>query len=67
MPSDPFSHIVSTDQSIMEIMMSDNAPWDEHHHHSSFQNTIEDNLSGVYLPNFLEPFTNFIAIHEIDS
>ena len=65
--SDPFLHTFSTDESIIEIMMSNDASWDEHHHHSSFPDTIEDNISGVYLPNIVKPFMNFISIHEIDS
>lgn len=28
---DPFSHVFSTDESIMEIMMLDDAPWNDHH------------------------------------
>ena len=66
MSYDPFSHIFSTDESIMEIMMIDHTPQDEHHHHSSLPDSIEDNLSNVYFPNFVEPFTNFASIHEVE-
>lgn len=65
-PSYPFSCTFFTDKGIMEIMVSNNASWNEHHHHSSFPNTIEDNLSGVYLPDFVKPFTNYVSIHEIE-
>ena len=65
-PSDPFSYTFSTDESIKEIMISDDTLWYEHRHHSSFLDTIEDNLSGVYLPNSIELLTNSISIHEID-
>jgi len=66
MPFDPFSRTFFVNESIMEIMMSNDAPWDEHHH-SSFPYTIEYNINGVYLPNFVEAFTNSIFIHDIDS
>lgn len=31
--SDPFSDTFSNDESIMEIIMSDDAPWGDNHHH----------------------------------
>lgn len=51
----------------MEIMMPDDASWDDHHHHSSLPESIEDNLSDMYLPNIVDSFTNYISIHNIDS
>lgn len=66
-PSNPISSTLFTDESIMDIFMSHNTSWDKHHHRSSFPDTIEDNLSGVYLPNFVEPFMNYVSIHGIDS
>ena len=52
-PYDPFSCIFSTDESIMEIMMLEDMPWDRHHHCSSLPDSIEDNLGGLYLPNLV--------------
>jgi len=46
---------------------SDDALWDEHHHRFYFVDITEDNLSGVYLTNFVKPFMNSIFIHEIES
>ena len=46
--------------------MPNRRSWDKHHHHSFLPNHIEDNLSDVYLPNFSEPFVNFVSIHEVD-
>lgn len=34
--SDPFDHTFPTDESIMKIMTSDEMPWNNHNHHSSF-------------------------------
>lgn len=34
--SDPFNHIFSTDEIIMEVMTLDEIPWNNHHHRSSF-------------------------------
>lgn len=65
--SDSFSHTFSTNERIMEITMSDDAPWDNHHHYSSFLDSFEDNVSELYRPNVVEMSTNFISIHDIDS
>jgi len=65
-PSDPLSYIFSTNQGIMEIIMLDDTSWDEHHDRSSLTDSIEDNISGLYMPNFFEPSMNFISIHEIN-
>lgn len=46
--------------------MSNDAPWDNHHRHSSFLESIEDNLSDVYLPNVVYYFTSSIFIHEVN-
>lgn len=46
--------------------MSDDSPWNEHYHCSSFLDTIEDNISSVYLHNLFEPFTTHVSIHKID-
>jgi len=64
---DPFSHTFTTDESIMEIMMLDDASWDNHHHSSSLPDSIEDNLSDVYQPNIVKCFTNYVSIHKFDS
>lgn len=64
---DPFSHVFSTDESIMEIMMLDDAPWDDHHLCSTFPGSIEDTLSDVYLPNFIESFMSSFHFHEVNS
>lgn len=61
-PSDPLSRIFCSDESIMDIMMSNNASWDEHHHHSSLPYSIEDDLNDVYLPNFVEPCMHHVTI-----
>lgn len=66
-PSDPFCRIFAIDESIMEIMEPNDALWDDHHHHSSFPYSIEDNLSDLYLPNVVKSFTNSIFIHEFES
>lgn len=62
-----FSHTSPIDESIMEITMLDYAFWNVHHHHSSLPDSIEDNLSDVYLPNIVETFTSSFSIHEVDS
>jgi len=64
---DPFYCVFSTDESIMEIMMLEYVPWDDHHHHSSLPYPIEDNLSDWYLPNVVESFTSFVSIREVNS
>ena len=40
MSYDPFSRTFSTNESIMEIMISDDAPWDDHHHCSSLPDSF---------------------------
>lgn len=50
----------------MEIMMPDDASWDDNHHRSSMSDTFEDNLSDIYLPNIVQISRNFVSIHEID-
>ena len=47
--------------------MSDDAPWDEHHHHSSLPNSIEDSLNDVYLLNSVKFKKINMYIHEVDS
>jgi len=64
--SNPFSHVFSTNESIMEIMIPYNASWDDHHHHSSLPDSIEDSLSDVYLPNFVQSLKTFVSIHEVN-
>jgi len=64
---DSFSGIFPTDESIIEIIIPDDASWDDHHNHSSLPYFIEDNLSDVYLPNIVKSITNFVSIHEVDS
>lgn len=43
--SGPFSRTFSTDENIMDIMMSDDSPWHDHHHFFSFPYSFEDDLS----------------------
>lgn len=50
----------------MEIMIRDHRQQDENNHLSSLLYSIEDNLSDVYFPNFVEPFMNSVSIHEVD-
>lgn len=65
--SDPFSSTFSTDESIMEIMMSDDVSWDDSHHRSSLPKTFEDNLGDIYSPNIVEISTDSLSIHDINS
>jgi len=51
----------------MMRLITDNALWDDHHHHSSLLDSIEDDLSDVYLPNIVKSFTSFVSIYEFDS
>lgn len=46
--SDPFSHTFSTDVRIIKIMMLNDAPWEDHHHRSSFSDSFEDNINEIY-------------------
>lgn len=65
--SDRFSCALSTDESIMEIVILGDAPWDDHQHHSPLPDSIDHNLSDVYLSNIIESFTNYVSIHKVDS
>lgn len=47
--------------------MPNDASWEDHHHHSSLPDSIENNLFDVYLPNFFESFTSSIYIREVNS
>lgn len=67
MSSDPFSCEFPTDESIMEIMMPNDVPLDDHHHHSSLSDSIKDNPNDFYQPNIVELSTNYVSIHEVDS
>lgn len=64
--SEPFFCVFSTDESILDIMMPDNATWDNHHHHSSIPDSIKDNLIDVYLHNVIKYFTSSVSIHEVN-
>lgn len=63
--SDVYSHVFPTHDSIKEIMMLVDAPWDDHHHLSSFLDSIEDNLIYLYLPNIIESFMCSVSIQEV--
>lgn len=65
MSSDPFSHWFSNDERIMKIMMLDDAPRDDHHHHFSLPNSFKDNLSELYQPNIIELSINYALIYHV--
>jgi len=58
-----FSRVFPTNESIMEIMILDDASWYKHHHDSSLHDSIMDSLIDVYLPNYADRFMNFVSIH----
>ena len=66
-PSDPFSLTFLTDENILETMMSEGEPWEDHHHHSHIQDYKEDNLSELYYPSIKTFFSNFFPINGFDS
>ena len=67
MSSDIFSRTFPVNERIMDIMMPDDASWDNNHHSQSLPNSIEDNLSDLYEPNIVEFPMNCVSIHEVDS
>lgn len=66
MPYDPFFSTFSTDESIMEVMISDHALYDENHHLSSLPDSSGDIISDFYSPNVVEISVDFVSIHNID-
>jgi len=63
---DPFSCEFPTNERIMEIMMPDDVPWDDHHHRSYLSYPIKDDPYDLCQPNIIELSTNSISIHEVD-
>ena len=66
-PSDPFSSTFLTDENIVESMMSEGEPWEDHHHRSHLQDYEEDNLSELYHPSIKTLFLNSFPINAIES
>lgn len=64
--SNPLSCIFSTNESIMQIRILDDASWDNHHHHSSLLDFIEVNISDIYLLDLYICFVSYVSIKEAD-
>lgn len=47
---EPFLITNYTNESIMEIMMLDDAPWNDNHHHSSLLEILENNIGDITHP-----------------
>ena len=66
-PSNPFSSTFLTDESIVESMMPEGEPWEDHHHRSDLQDFEEDNLIEPYHPSIKTFFSNYFLINANDS
>ena len=66
-PSNPFSSTFLTDEIILESMMLEGEPWEDHHHRSHLQDYKEDNIIELYHPAINTFFSNSISINAIKS
>ena len=66
-PSDPFYSTLLNDESIVESMMPEGEPWEDHQHHSHLQDYEEDNLIELYHPSKKTLFLNSFPINAIKS
>ena len=54
---DPFNHTFPTDESIMEVMNSDEMPWNYYHHRSYFLSNLgktENDFSALFSPEIVD-------------
>ena len=65
--SDPFSRILSTDESIMESMMPEEKPWTYSHQWSHLPDYNEYSPTELYHPTVINLLTKCISIHTVDS
>ena len=64
-PSDPWSQVHSTDEGIIQSMMIDGAPWEDHHHCSHLPTWKEDNSGDLHHPSVFDFLTN--TVNTVDS
>ena len=65
--SDPFSHIFSTDEGIIQPMMMEGEPWEYYHHRSDLPDHIEDFSNELNHPLVVDFLSNYVFIDTVDS
>ena len=64
---DPFSHLHSTDEGIIQSMMIGEEPWEDYHHRSHLPNDIDDYSNELNHPSVVDFLSNFVFINTVDS
>lgn len=59
-PLDPWSHIHSNDEGIIQSMIIDGAPWEDYHHRSHLLDYQEDTPNDLNHPSVLDFLSNDI-------
>eukprot|EP00253_Pinus_taeda_P009010 PITA_09010 len=63
--SDPWSHVHSIDEGIVQSMMIDGAPWEDYHYHSHLPDYKEDCSSDLDHPSVFDFLSN--TVNTVDS
>jgi hypothetical protein len=64
-PLDPWSKVHGTDEGILQSMMIEGAPWNDHHHRSLLPECEEETHHDLYHPSVFEFLTN--TVNTVDS
>ena len=62
---DPWSKVHGTDEGILQSMLIEGAPWNDHHHRSLLPEYEEDTQRDLYHPSVFEFLTN--TVNTVDS
>jgi len=64
--SDPFSCTFSTDEGIIQSMMTKEEPWVDYHHRSHLPDHIEDIPNELNHPSIIDFLSNYVFIDTVD-
>ena len=62
---DPWSHVHSTGEGIIQSMMIEEAPWEDYHHHSHLSDYNEDYSNDLDHPSVFDFLSN--TVNSVDS
>ena len=64
-PSDPWSQVHITDEGIIQSLLIDGEPWEDHHHRSHLPTCKEDNSDDLQHPSVFDFLMN--TVNTVDS